>query len=78
MFVKDGKKQKYVNQGVKSRLSSGNDCCPSVKYLSSSCVLPKNTNIKVLYCFVRIVGENVDRKERTHFDIALKIQHIGI
>jgi len=39
--------QNSIREEIKSRLESGNACYHSVQHLLSSCLLPKNLNIKI-------------------------------
>jgi hypothetical protein len=39
--------QNYMQEEIKSRLNSGNDCYHSVKSLLSSCLLSRNIKVKI-------------------------------
>jgi len=47
--------QNSIQEGIKSRLKSGNVCCHSVQKLLSSSLLPKNTKIKIYRTIILLV-----------------------
>jgi hypothetical protein len=54
----------YIQEGMKSRLKTGNACYHSVQNLLSSSLLPKNLKIKIyrnIFCLLYYMGVKLGR-----------------